>query len=1055
MNGGKKGEFAAILNECVKKCSDSKEDYRYVKVCAEFAEFCKSPLEFLAWMEQSNIGVRFSLFWETKARLLEDMARDTAAADAAFAEGIRRGAQPIDRLHTKRKEMQGRVASRLAKPGATDEEEEEQRMALGALTKADGARTTRVGPGQLKMQGSVAPPSNLRRPNTLSVYDGADERDPAAVPGREWIDYGSEREAVKENKDVAKQWSRTTLPQHGVTSTGAAPQRPGFDIFDEAKGEDEIAPIPAPAVSKKPVAAAPIVVKRDPAPTPVMPAAVAPPSPITKKKVRAGFNEAALLGESLSFEELRAMQWANRAEEELKQRLKREAEERQKRQQAEQKARDEEMLKVQEDLQRVIREGNNRKIKPIPKQQPPTRNMLQMSFAVENTTLDTMNYEALVRGSAKTGNMDALDDLRNVYADTIDFENHGKAGKSFMLREPTVNTRAVMDEVERMFNENVAFDDSIPTGPISSRSFVSVAPPPGFNKKPSQFDVYEDEDSLESFRASMNASAALAAPVSSSKPAAAPAKFEVLEDSFVAPLAKAEDKRKKPVASKLEVFEDEPVQKPALKKPVASKLEVFEDEPMQKPALKKPVASKLEVFEDEPVQKPALKKPVASKLEVFEDEPMQKPALKKPVASKLEVFEDEPMQKPALKKPVASKLEVFEDEPVQKPALKKPVASKLEVFEDEPVQKPALKKPVASKLEVFEDEPMQKPAPPAGKPSGPVDPWAVCASALVPSKFTSIPGFHDHGSNQPRFEDDGKYFWLGEAVYDLLQIGGGVCSNVYRGEDVSGSEDESICAIKLFKPANAWEFFVTSQLQKRCSKEQLRHFPRVLSYHQFAGQSALLTVFNENGTVASLIEAWKSKQNGVPEELAIFYAVELLRAVEALHAARILHNDISPENVLVVMDSSNAPDRQTLQLVDFSCSVDLSDMGDDAVFVGAGRCSVQCQAMRKREAWTFGQDHFGIANLVHWLVFGEPISSISQTGSVAPVKSGWQTELWSDFFAALLNPAPTLTAGQFGESVSKLKQIRIKLETYRLQISNLVQKLLGKQAILLFERKQN
>jgi serine/threonine protein kinase len=1005
MNGGKKGEFAAILNECVQKCADLKEDYRYVKVCAEFAEFCKNPLEFLAWMERSSIGVRYSIFWETKARLLEEMARDTAGADAAFAEGIRRTAQPVDRLHAKRREMQARVAARLTHPveGQQEEEEQEKRMALGSLAKVGMVRSTRAGPGQLKIDGPVA--ATFRR--DLTVYEGSEEREESSsVPGRDWIDYGSERESVKENKDVAKQWSRTTLPQQAPKSGPS--QRPAFAIFDDVKGVEEDVPVSIASAVKKPA----VVTINAKAKASVMQAGPAPPSPVSKKDgkkaFRAGFNENALMEETLTFEELRAMQWFDavraeeemrvrikleaeerhrheeearqrmrreaderqrleqaRQEEEMRQRFKRESEERQRREEAEQ----EEIRRAQVELQRAVREKN--------RQQAPST--MQMSFAVDNVAMDTMNYEALVRNSAKTGQMDMLDDLRNVYADTVDFAR--RVGGD--IAQPTINTRAVMEEVERMFNENVVFDDdSIPAGPVSSRSFVSVAPPPGFaGSSKGQFDIYEDEDSLESFRASMNASAAISTAAPSAAPSAA--SFHLMEDSFVVPLPK-----------------------PAVGK--SAKIEVFQDEVPQKI-----------------VSKPALK---SAKFEIFNDEPAQKTAPKSVIKS--------------------AKLEVFDDEPVQKTLVKSvaPKSTKLEVFEENAPSK-SVSKPAIKKFEIFEDAGLQKSVVPV-LANGPVDPWA--SMSLSANKISSLSGFHDHGPSKPRFEDDGKYFWLGEAVYDLLQIGGGVSSNVFRGEDVSGSEEDSLCAIKIFKPANSWEFYIISQLQTRCQKEQLRHFPRVLSYHHFAGQSALLTCFNENGTVANLMDAWKSSQDGVPEELCVFYAVELLRVVEALHTARVLHNDITPENVLLSHDASNMPDKQSLQLIDFSCAIDLTEFGGQAVFTGAGRCSVMCPQMRREESWTFQQDYFGIVNFCHLLIFGTPLAS---SGDVSKMKNGWQTVMWEEFFGSLLKQGPTLPAGKFEESAATLKRIRIKLETYRLQISNILQKLLSRQAILLFEKE--
>ncbi len=937
MNGGRKGEFPAILNDCIKRCQASKDSVRYVKVCVEFAENCKDPLAFVAWMERGGIGQQYATFWECKARLLEDKARDTAGAEAAFAEGIRRLAQPVDRLHAKRKELHARVAAALkAGPEACADGEDENgtRMALGALSSAGMTRSTRTGPGQLRSQLPVAQRGNTGRRNPgMQVYEEGDEEQDAggAFPGREWIDYGSEREAVKENKDVARQWSRTTLPQQpGVTgAAGVANRRPAFPIFDENE-PDEVVHAPEPiSVPQKTVSAAPV--------KPTSTAAAAAPgqkksssgtkkktdgplSPISKPKLkqRTCFDEEQLKGETLTFEGLRAMRWsAGKAvrEAEERARLKREEDEAVRRAQVElqeklRRDREKQQQQQQQKTHLLLQQQQQLQLQQQQQQQQP-----EVSFA-----MDTMNYEALVRGAAKTTNLEALDDMDNVYADTIDLRGRNGMGYPQMA---TINTRAVMDEVDRMFSDNLSLNDSMHSTYVTSRSGLLGVPPPialsaatNAAARQQDFEVFEDEDSLEVFRNSMSASlvtpaTAAAAPIPVSVPAPV-AKFEVLEDSFVAP---------------------------------------------------RPTVAAA------PAKRAATPK---------------KPA--------------------ATAKPMA--FEVFSDDEEVAPS-KAPVA---------------VKAPVSDVV---------------------TDPWAAGAQTVTAAKVAQLKGFHDHGKAVPRMESD--YFWLGSEAYDLLQIGGGVESSVYRAVSVSGDDDATF-ALKLYKPARAWEFSILSAFQKRCPKERLSMFPRLVSYHQFAGQSVLVTGYNESGTVASLLETW-SKRGGLPEELAVFYACELLRAVEMLHGAGVVHNDITTDNVMLSSDSSGVVDKQSVQLVDFSCALDVTEFSPKSTFVGAGRCSIACPQMASGKAWCFEQDCFALASFIHSLLFGCALDGLTPR----PCKEGWQSELWSGIFSSLLS-APHLSAGRYVESQSLLKSLRIKLESYRLQISNHIQRTLSKQAILLFEK---
>ena len=47
------------------------------------------------------------------------------------------------------------------------------------------------------------------------------------------------------------------------------------------------------------------------------------------------------------------------------------------------------------------------------------------------------------------------------------------------------------------------------------------------------------------------------------------------------------------------------------------------------------------------------------------------------------------------------------------------------------------------------------------------------------------------------------------------------------------------------------------------------------------------------------INAWKAQEQPMPEQLATYYTIELLRAVDALHRGGILHMTLKPENVLL------------------------------------------------------------------------------------------------------------------------------------------------------------
>ena len=100
-------------------------------------------------------------------------------------------------------------------------------------------------------------------------------------------------------------------------------------------------------------------------------------------------------------------------------------------------------------------------------------------------------------------------------------------------------------------------------------------------------------------------------------------------------------------------------------------------------------------------------------------------------------------------------------------------------------------------------------------------------------------------------------------------------------------------------------------------------------------------------SLLQVINAYRKGNKKMDEPLVMFYATELLRAVEAMHAAGVLHGDIKPDNILIRDDDSSdsswlyAPSQgfgaKGVELIDYGCAIDRNMYPEDTVFVGR-RC---------------------------------------------------------------------------------------------------------------------
>ena len=165
-------------------------------------------------------------------------------------------------------------------------------------------------------------------------------------------------------------------------------------------------------------------------------------------------------------------------------------------------------------------------------------------------------------------------------------------------------------------------------------------------------------------------------------------------------------------------------------------------------------------------------------------------------------------------------------------------------------------------------------------------------------------------------------------------------------------------------------------------------------------------------TLNDAINRYRSKTGGgLPEPLVMFYALQLLDLVDWLHSVNILHCDIKPDNILLLINDDLSPmvrfGKQSfkagLQLIDFGKSIDLSQFPQGTKFWGrSGSQRLWCPEMVSGYPWTYQIDYYGFCNTVHCMLFGSYLRCSSQGHATLQFKRYWNVSLWEELFSNLM-----------------------------------------------------
>lgn len=279
------------------------------------------------------------------------------------------------------------------------------------------------------------------------------------------------------------------------------------------------------------------------------------------------------------------------------------------------------------------------------------------------------------------------------------------------------------------------------------------------------------------------------------------------------------------------------------------------------------------------------------------------------------------------------------------------------------------------------------------------------------------------------------------------ELGKGAFAPVYLIQEEERIDNESQqgspkrWALKCEHPPSSWEFYIMTTVHARLASsmpDAHPSLPRSLlkphGLHLFADEAYLLEEYVDQGTLLNLVNLAKADPSGVLDEtIAMFFTVELLRTIEAMHSLGILHGDLKADNCLVRLSpnasSSSSPSSASssasssssseqweaeysasgsggwshkgLCLIDFGRSIDLHHFLPNVTFIADWKTDIaDCPEMRALRPWTWQVDYWGMACIAHSLLYGKyldaipvPVSSSSSSSasSSAPVSASTST----------------------------------------------------------------
>nr|XP_033808955.1 mitotic checkpoint serine/threonine-protein kinase BUB1 beta isoform X2 [Geotrypetes seraphini] len=287
--------------------------------------------------------------------------------------------------------------------------------------------------------------------------------------------------------------------------------------------------------------------------------------------------------------------------------------------------------------------------------------------------------------------------------------------------------------------------------------------------------------------------------------------------------------------------------------------------------------------------------------------------------------------------------------------------------------------------------------------------------------FSSSTNFHQETELMPMIQEETN-LKLGSENYCIKQeVVVDEANKIYLG--ALDTATDAMVAIKVDSQPIPWDFYINLQLKERLGVLYQEEFQKC---NCFLYQNGCIMLYEE----LTSISVWSIIQNYVTihENYIMVLVYHLLRLVEKLHTAEIVHGNLHPEILFlgfgigaIVSCNKNI---SILKLVDFTHSVDmrlqpLSSLNGFPIIE-----TQQAQQILSESSSPYQVDLLGIAEIVHLLLLCEHLQVHQEDfkwklSKIIP--KYLNSELWARFFETILNADGKSTVSVLRELGEEMK----------------------------------